>query len=226
MENSKQSFPGLFKHTLENIEFHPIQQKDLMDVTDIHLKAFPERALAGLGREAVCRYYQWQVEGPHDAVALGCFRQNKMVGYCFAGIFRGSLSGFLHKNKWFLARRVLIHPWLITSPLFRERIMTAWRILFHRSNKVAPQIMLPQKSFGILAIAIDPQIQRAGLGGKLMAEMERIAKHHGFTYMHLTVDSQNSSAIAFYNKLGWHEHHATDGVWYGTMTKCLERDDD
>lgn len=211
---------------MEDIDFRPIYQEDLDAVVEIHLNAFPERALAGLGREAIRRYYQWQLEGIHDAVALGCFNSNRMVGYCFAGVYRGSLSGFLRKNRWFLVGRVVTHPWLIFTPLFRERMTLAWNILLRWPDHLVPQIKFPQKSFGILAIAVEPQRQRSGLGRQLMAEIERIATNRDFSRMHLTVDIQNVAAISFYQKMNWQKFPASDGIWYGTMTRCLNRCDE
>jgi ribosomal protein S18 acetylase RimI-like enzyme len=208
---------------MENITIRTLIEKDLDSVVNIHLNAFTDRALAGLGREAVRRYYEWQLQGPHDAIALGICQGEKFAGFCFAGVFHGSLSGFLQKNKWFLTWRVITHPWLIVAPFFRERISLAWNVMRRHPNLViSQQVTQSTKSFGILAIAVDPQIQSAGLGKRLMAETEKIAIERGFSRLHLTVDINNTQAIVFYQNLGWQKLLPSDGKWHGSMIKQLE----
>jgi ribosomal protein S18 acetylase RimI-like enzyme len=77
------------------------------------------------------------------------------------------------------------------------------------------------KSFGVLAIAVDPQHQGTGLGKRLMVEVESIAAKRGFARLHLTVEVDNSRAIAFYQNLGWTKLPASDGAWRGQMVKSL-----
>jgi ribosomal protein S18 acetylase RimI-like enzyme len=194
-----------------------LHEGDLQEVARIHLAAFPKSAIGQLGDEAVKRYYRWQLQGPHDVIALGTFCEEKLTGFCFAGIFRGSLSGFLQKNKAFLAWRVITHPWLAATPLFRERIRSASIILIKR-----PEVVAPQKSFGVLSIAVDPEWQGAGVGKRLMLEVERIARDRDFLNMHLTVGIDNMQAIKFYEKLGWCKVLAQDGKWRGAMAKHIE----
>jgi ribosomal protein S18 acetylase RimI-like enzyme len=160
-------------------------------------------------------------QGPHDAVAYGMYQGELLKGFCFAGIFRGALSGFLRKNRNFLIWQVMMHPWLVLTAFFRERLAMTWAILIHRSVPVAKPPILPQKAFGILAIAVDPQMQHAGLGKCMMLEAEKIAVERGFKDMQLTVAVDNQKAIAFYEKLGWLKIPASDGIWHGFMTKTL-----
>ena len=110
----------------------PLILSDLPEVTDVHLAAFPDSALTHLGREAVRRYYEWQIVGPHDALNIGAFDDERLIGFCFGGVFRGALGGFLEKNRTFLILRVLTHPWLLFNSLFRERASFAVQRLFKR----------------------------------------------------------------------------------------------
>lgn len=199
-----------------------LQVNDLQKVAKIHLMAFPKSALGQLGDEAIVRYYQWQLEGPHDSVSLGLYCEGLLIGFCFAGIFRGALSGFLRKNRFFLIWRVLTHPWLVVTPFFCDRLRLAWTVLTHRSHSVFSFTLAPKKSFGILAIAIDPQMQGEGYGRQLMCEIERIALKRGFLNLHLTVAVENHQAIKFYEKMGWQKLLASDSIWHGSMIKQLE----
>jgi ribosomal protein S18 acetylase RimI-like enzyme len=180
----------------------PIEARDLTRVAEIHRRAFPESMISRLGAEAVCRYYEWQLTGPHDVVARGFLAQGSLVAYCFGGVFRGALSGYLRKNRWFLARRLLLRPGLLTSPEFRGPILRGARIS-SRHSRARDAVDTKATSFGILAIATDPDWTGRGIGRRLMEEMESEAVGRGFARMHLSVDPQNTTAIRFYANLGW-----------------------
>src|SRR6267378_4194115 len=111
-----------------------LEGKDLPGVSMVHMLAFPESALTMLGTEAVRRYYEWQLVGPHDVAALGAFVNAELVGFCFGGIFRGAMSGFVRKNRKFLIGHVLAQPWLIRNPIFRDRLATGARVLKRRAK--------------------------------------------------------------------------------------------
>lgn len=201
-----------------------IQVTDLMQVTEVHRAAFPSSALTALGSEAVRRYYLWQLTGPHDVLALGCWFDDQLVGFCFGGVFRGALGGFVRTNKGFLILRVAARPWLLTGSEFRERLSVGVRALRpRRLRRSVPVIqnVKPLKSFGILSIATHPEFQRLGVARRLMAESEAYARSHGFVRMGLTVHPQNFPAVRFYEHLGW-ERVLGDGVWTGRMEKMLE----
>src|SRR4051794_28874673 len=111
------------------IQIGTLAKYNLPNVAALHMRAFPGSALAALGTDAVRRYYAWQLDGPHDVVALGAKRGDKLVGFCFGGVFRGALSGFVQANRGFLVRRVLTHPWLVVNPIFRDRLALGVRSL-------------------------------------------------------------------------------------------------
>jgi ribosomal protein S18 acetylase RimI-like enzyme len=194
----------------------PLLATDLPRVTQIHLLAFPESALTALGCEAIRRYYEWQLRGPHDAVALGCEREGALAGFCFGGVFRGALSGFLRHNRRFLTLLVLSRPWLLANPLFRERLGRAGRLLRRAPAAPVEPVSSTQRSFGILAIATDLHHTRQGVGRELMQAAEAVARERGFAQMNLTVHPDNTAAVRFYEGLGW-QRIERDGTWSGAM---------
>lgn len=205
------------------VHIRTIEATDLASVAAIHMMAFPESALTMLGTEAVRRYYEWQLIGPHEVAALSARVNSELVGFCFGGIFRGAMSGFLHKNRKFLIWRVLTHPWFATNPVFRERLTFGVNILkrFGKPKTPAPHGEDPTMgSFAILAIATDPISQGLGVGKLLMKESEDIARKHGFREMSLTVHPDNHRAIRFYVSLDW-EKLSKNGVWGGEMRKSI-----
>lgn len=200
-----------------------LTKQDLPDVARIHLRAFPDSALTALGAEAVRRYYDWQLTGPHDSTSLGIRISGEMAGFCVGGVFRGALSGFLRANRLYLILRVLSRPWLIGNPLFRDRLRSGVRLLRRRAAKTQKQNSTPQakpKSYGILAIAVNPEFQGHGVGRSLMEEAESDARRRGFSRMHLSVNPGNSQAIRFYEGMGWFKS-PRDSDWQGEMFKEL-----
>ena len=205
----------------EEIQLRNLTPDDLPAVAEAHLAAFPHSALTRLGREAVRRYYEWQLLGPHEAVALGAFQNERLAGFCFGGYFRGALSGFLKQHQAYLAWRVATHPWLIASPLFRDRLTTGWQVWKRKPAPVQPAPPAASRPFGILAIAVHPARQQGGVGRLLMLEAEEAARRFGTREMRLTVDTDNQNAIRFYEGLGWRKS-PPDAAWSGTMLKTLE----
>jgi len=192
---------------------------DLPTVANIHCLAFPGSALTKLGLEAVNRYYDWQMHGPHDATLLGVLKGDALVGFCFCGSFRGAMSGFVRKNRNFLAKRILLKPWLLFGNEFRDRIKVGLKGL--RKHQDASPYTDPSLAFGILAIAVSPGVQGIGGGKLLMMEAERCARARGFTRMQLSVALNNRQAIAFYERIGW-QRTMEEGIWKGHMTKGLD----
>lgn len=199
---------------------------DLADVAVLHVQAFPTSVLGALGIEAVRRNYLWQLNGPHDLAAIVAEADGQVMGFLFGGVFRGSTIGFIKREKWFLLRRVVTRPQILLRSVGWKRLLLGVRLLVRRS--APPQAedpgAVPRRSFGVLAIAVDPSAQGLGVGRSLMAEATRRAVDLGFRAMHLSVHPTNAKALAFYRGLGWEELPEPDGSWVGRMSIEL-RDD-
>lgn len=201
-------------------EIRRLAPSDLPEIARVHLAAFRTSALTSLGEEALRRYYAWLLTGPHDAAALGAFVGDRCVGFCVGGVFSGALSGYLAANRGYLVRRVLTRPWLLASPLVRERARIALRLLLRRRRRPAAPAEPRTPSFGVLALAVDPGLQRTGAGRLLMDSCDRIARERGFAEMDLTVHPENLAGVRFYEALGWRRVAGPSG-WKGEMRKTL-----
>jgi ribosomal protein S18 acetylase RimI-like enzyme len=193
---------------------------DLEAVANLHVTAFPQSALSRLGPAIVARYYGWQLLGPHDCVAVVALEGARIRAFCIGGAFRGALSGFLRKHRRTIALRMLSHPWLLGNEIVRDRMLSRLRRIRQREPKSGGLSDSRRETFGILAIAVDPEYQRSGLGRLLMDEMEREARTRDFDDMGLTVHIDNVGAVRFYERLGWRKVTAR-GRWNGRMTKSL-----
>lgn len=212
----------IFERGSTSLRYKGLSQEDLYQVAKIHKIAFPDSALTKLGLEATRRYYEWQLVGPHDCHAIGIFEAERLLGFCFGGIFHGALNGFLRKNKRFLVFLIITHPWLLTNPLFKERISLAIHSLFPKKTVKPVKSIKSKPSFGILSIAVDPSKQGQGIGGLLMNQSELAALEKGFQKMHLSVHPDNVQAITFYASLGWRKVEDSSGYWNGAMEKLLD----
>lgn len=204
------------------LTLNTLQLSDLEGISDIHRAAFPGSALTRLGEGAVCRYYHWLLTGPHDALCLGAYSGGKLVGYCFGGKFKGALTGFLLRNRLYLAWRVAAHPWLLANSLIVERLKLAGHLLRVRKQR-KPAMLAPEysPSFGILAIAVDPGQQGLGIGKMLMEAAEKEARQRNFPQMNLSVAVDNEQAVRFYLSIGWEKVLAQNNVWLGQMIKIV-----
>ena len=208
-----------------NKDIRFLNNTDLDEISRIHLAAFPRSALTQLGKEAVRRYYDWQLNGPHDAVNLGAWLDGRLAGFCFGGIFNGALGGFLQKNRTYLAWRILTHTWLLGNEMVRGRIQVAGRVFRRRPKVIRPvtQVGPPQRLFGILSIAVDPAFQGKRIGQTLMEVEEASARERGFKGMNLSVAVDNAQAIGFYEHTGWKRIFDMSGNWTGRMEKYFEQ---
>lgn len=206
-----------------DVQVEPLTPDDLVEVSQLHVLAFPESELGRQGLEAVRRSYLWQFEGPHDLTAIGARIDGRLVGFLFGGVFRGSTIGFLKREWRFLVLQAIRHPRALLHRASWSRVTLALRLLLRRTSAPAPEEPHPvaPRSFGVLSIAVDPTSQSHGVGQAIMAEAERAARDGGFEQMHLTVHPDNERAVRFYEKNGWERSAPPDGPWEGRMVKLL-----
>lgn len=89
---------------MPDFSIRELRYEDIEDVSRIHIASFSDRALSQLGIGAVKRYYEFLFTNFQQSIPI-CVetKGNILVGFCFAGVYSGSFSGFLRKHKWYLA---------------------------------------------------------------------------------------------------------------------------
>jgi glycosyltransferase involved in cell wall biosynthesis/GNAT superfamily N-acetyltransferase len=206
----------------------PLSLDDLDEVTDLHGEAFPDSALTQLGRRVVRAYYRWQFIGPHPApVALGVWRDGRLVGYLFGGVRQGAIVGFVRQAGPVIAAGVARHPRAVQR-LALPKVVAVGRAIVaaRRPSALAPASgagvdrtpgppdapVRTERSFGVLSIAVADSARGTGAAAELMAAAERQAAAIGCARMNLTVNPQNSRAVGFYEKLGWVVLGGRDGA--------------
>ena len=202
---------------------------DLAAIAGVHVRAFPRSAITAMGPEAVRRYYEWQMDGEHVTPFVAeCERG--IVGFCFGGVFRGAMSGFLRRNALYLAATGVARAHHFVDARFRAHVWQGMRLLWKTAARPrrraatassAPPANDGAKSFGILAIATDPSHRSRGVGRMLMDAATGEARDAGFSRMHLSVDPGNVDAVRFYERLGWFRVHGQP-AWRGHMECRLD----
>lgn len=208
----------------------PLRVSHVDELVDVHLAAFPASGLTGLGRHVVRRYYRWQFSGPHPhPVAIGAWRDGRLVGFVIGGARREAVTGFVRTSPGSLAIGALTHPRFVRRVAGSKVRAISRTLRANRRRPPAPVAAPPHPdaisqpttaaSFGILSIAVAPDHQGTGVAADLLGAAEADARHGGFTAMNLTVDTDNGRAIAFYEKHGWRRDPAEG--WQGRMVKDL-----
>ena len=209
----------------DRIKIHLLQHRDLEAVAGIHTIAFPASFITKLGHECVRRYYAWQLDSPDEVYAVGAWMQDRLVGYCFGGVFSMALGGFIKTNKWFILSRLLMNPLVLFHPALIRKLFHGLKLLFKFSipeGELTRSMQAASKTnFGILAIATDPSAAGTGVGRLLMDDSERYARENDFRRMRLTVSLANENAIRFYEHIGWSKDKGAD-QWQGGMYKDLD----
>ncbi|MEM6325510.1 MAG: GNAT family N-acetyltransferase [Bacteroidota bacterium] len=213
------------------VRIRPILSEHLGAVAEVHRAAFPESAITRAGHEATRRYYEWLLIGPHpESHTIGAFLDERLVGFNFGGRFDGALSGYLRKNRLFLASRIALRPWLLLNPTFRGRFAMGADVLqrFRRRTASAPASVKASAEreaapYGILSIAVDPAVQGAGVGQALMRAAEAEARRRGHERMKLSVHPENTQAVRFYERGGW-QRVDEDSEWNGRMIRPVSPD--
>lgn len=215
---------------MDELQIAPATWSDLDEIAALHIRAFPGAALTILGPELLVRYYRWLLDPSHDGGVITARRAGRLVGFCAAGVFRGAVGGFLERNRLVVAREILRRPRLLATPIVRERLVLAARILVRRAlqrrrqSQPSPQVRplaTGARPYGILSIATDPSEQGRGVGQLLMQTCEADARRRGFASMVLTVHPDNTRAVRFYERQGWLRDRDSSKPWTGTMKKVL-----
>jgi ribosomal protein S18 acetylase RimI-like enzyme len=204
------------------VSVRSLTERDLSAIATIHLSAFPNAAISGLGHETARRFYMSLLTGPHEAYALGAFFGSRLTGYCFFGVWEHAEINFLRCNAAFLLGRVALHPWLIFRSGFTSRLWLGVRLLVRSvsGHRLAPRPSFTEGSMGIQSIAVDSAIQGSGFGRALILATEDAVRERGLFRMHLSVSPDNGGAIGFYERAGW-ERLPLNGKWTGVMVRNL-----
>ncbi len=103
-----------------------------------------------------------------------------------------------------LHRTALPTAWILTRTLgVRDMAGFVWRSLW----LLGLDLSRPDDYY-VAHLAVDPVYRRRGIGRLLLRHAEATARRHGHPRVALTVEMDNTPALAFYERLGYRIAHA------------------
>lgn len=178
------------------IDYRISKKEDLQEIIEIHLKAFPNFFLSGLGRSFLNTYYGCCFSS-EKAFILTAINKNseKVVGF---GVACYQSKGF-HKHLILNNSRVFIFQGL---KLFFSKPRALLRLF---KNLVKGNDFNDNFNYAeILSIAVTPDFKGIGVGKNLLREIEKRVKNNNIKTITLTTDLEfNNKVLKFYDKCGY-----------------------
>ena len=195
---------------------------DLAEVGRLHYEAFPKDIRSQLGADVVATYFEYQLTQRTDVHALVIVDKEtgKLLGFCFGGIRGNHASGWLIKNFFRVAPRLLFRPHLWTRLNLATRLLSRLR----KSTKRIPDevhVQCDLQHYEIFSLAVRTDSRNRGLGKRLMKEQEANAIRQHCVAMSLTSPVNDKNTLAFYERIGFRKVTDTNQPWTGRMMKVL-----
>lgn len=177
-------------------EVNKLDSKDIREVVDVHMCAFPNFFLTFLGPRFLKVFYN---SFTYDPAGIGFVAKDretgKVLGFIVGPLVPDGYFKRLLKKRWFAFCFASIAA-ICKRPTIVKRLFKA---LFYRGQ--APS---GAKRALLSSIAVDPEAQGQGVGRILVERWIREIKQQGGNGCYLTTDAiDNDSVNNFYKKLGW-----------------------
>jgi ribosomal protein S18 acetylase RimI-like enzyme len=165
------------------------------DVVEIHMKAFPGFFLSILGRRFLKEFYKSFATNSQGIGFVAKELDGKIIG---------AVVGPINPRGYF--KRLLINRWarfcLASIGAVARKPISALRLLraiFYRGQ--APSG--PTRAL-LSSIAVDPEVQRRGVGKALVERWLEEVQRRGLIGCYLTTDAEGNEVVNnFYQYLGW-----------------------
>lgn len=178
----------------EKVVVRSASDKDLAEVVQIHLIAFPSFFLTQLGPRFLNVYYSTVLEYS-ESVFLLALADNCVLGFA---------AGFVKPNEFYrklgdkrMKLACAIMPRLLRSPKLSVRVIRNMFEMSARSQNA-------NESAELASIAVAKNAVREGIGKRLLAEFCGEVFARGADQVYLTTDSEgNDSVNQFYRDMGF-----------------------
>ena len=191
----------------DDIEIIRAQETHIPDMAQCHIESFPERFMTEMGYRWLCALYRFFIKHDRNVCLVAVDINGKIIGLAVGGdphireeFLKSALFRYPHFIFWkFLSkrrvRRVLLQE--LTRKLHRKRTAD------HPADTKAAGSGV--RSGNLLSICVLPDYQGSGIAAKLIESFQLACKAEGYECLTLSVVKQNSHAVAFYKKHGWHQ---------------------
>lgn len=194
------------------------EPKDLRQVVNVHLEAFPGFFLTSLGPRFLEVMYRALLTGP-GAVFLVAETESGVIEGFAVGMARNVPRDRSLALKGLPSFLLAVIPAVARNPVLVTRRLAAQ--MFSRNA----QPVFPVGAAVLRSIGVRPQMKGGGAAGRLLTAFEAQAHAKGASSVALTTDAlHNERAIGFYTKQGysaWQEFEQHGSRRMLLMTKSL-----
>ncbi|MFA6175750.1 MAG: GNAT family N-acetyltransferase [Phycisphaerae bacterium] len=179
-----------------NFTIRGIAGKDVKQVVDIHIKAFPSFFLTFLGRGFLKEFYKSFLCDSQGVGFVAIDQEtNDILGAIVGSLNPNGYFKRLLKRKWFAFCIASVGA-VLRKPAVIKRL---FRAVFYRGD--APD---GQERSLLSSIAVSPDAQGRGVGKALVKRWLEEIKSRKSSGAFLTTDAENNQAVnSFYQNLGW-----------------------
>jgi len=199
---------------------------DLGQVAVIHKQAFIDSLLCAYGKNAIIKYYHWQMKPPNKCYAIGVFENDTLLGFSFSGVLSNAELFFIKKYLPYFIWHTISHPKLIFDKRVFNQVRKSMRYIKEYKTKKrqikVDEERMKEKSFGILSTAVAPDHQGRGIGKLLTEAVEKYARENNYPTISMSVEKENTPSIKLHEKLGYKKVYSNEGDWQGIMVKELD----
>ena len=194
------------KPAADAVKFIKARQSHVPGMVQCHINAFPGRVMTEMGYHWLCALYLFFIKHHGGICLVAVDTGDKIVGL--------AVGGDPKIRDGFLSSAIFRYPHLIFWKFLCKRLVR--RVLlkelarkFHRRPAVdnsgdtkRQSVMI--RSGNLLSLCVLPDFKGTGVGGKLIESFKLACAAEGYKHLTLSVVSENTRAITFYKKHGWH----------------------
>jgi ribosomal protein S18 acetylase RimI-like enzyme len=189
------------------VKFTEARHEHVSGMAQCHIKSFPRRFMTEMGYHWLCALYRFFIKHSGSICRVAVDADGKIVGLAVGGdshirdeFLNSAVFRYPHLIFWKflskgLVRRVLLQE--LAGKLRRKHAAA------HSSDTKAPSAGI--RSGNLLSICVLPGYKGTGVAGKLIESFQLACAAEGYERLTLSVLSENSRAVAFYEIHGWRQ---------------------
>ena len=173
---------------------------DMLAVSRVHVKCFPNYFSTKMGTKILKRYYTcYYKENPFFVVAES---NGMIVGFCM-GYQVGSRSRerFLKENVVLLGLQCLKLMFMLDGEIY-NKLATFMHSKLHKSSICKDNVLETVPQGDLLSICMLDGYHGSGVASQMLVAFEKLLHEKGIMTYHLSVRPDNKRARAFYEKMG------------------------
>lgn len=203
-----------------SLKIRPLTHADLSAVADVHQQIFVDNFLSHLGNRFLELFYAEFIDTSNNYGFVAIY-DDQIVASLLGTTDSNALFNRFYSSHWLRLSRIVAQRTLTNSyvrqhafqriPHIRRAILSVFRITSKTpsAHNAGADTGSPRISARLLSIGILSEYRGQGIAERLVEYfVERLAEK-GEKWIGLSVDTNNSRAIAFYEKNGWQREKTT-----------------